>query len=480
MRDGGLWLVFLTLMWTGLDSTAQATKPTESESVSLVQATLGLDLTVDYNRPAIIGTATLTLANNGSGPVREVPLLLNQLMSIRGVTDDHQRRQQWTSVISIFEDDPFPQVVATTVELAQPVPPGGRIVLRVNYEGPLVGYTETGSFYIKDRIDQEFTIIRSDALAFPIVGVTSRTANRAMKQEPFDFEARISVPAEEVVATGGELRGREVAGSRAVYSFAGRQVPFLNIAIAPYKVAEEAGIRVYALPADAARAGIILDAGRQALTRLEGWYGPLATKPRVTVIEIPEGFGSQASATAGIILDAAAFKDKAQLPQFYHELSHFWNPPDLDVPSPRWNEGLAMYLQFRLAREIDGFAGTSATIERARSRVCAAEAKRDLARVPFARFGAEGRTDFAYTVGFLMFSGLETLMGESDLDRGFRQYVQAHQGKGGTTADLLAALSGASGSKATSAFLHDWMETTEWIGPVCDAPTFSDALARWR
>ena len=80
------------------------------------------------------------------------------------------------------------------------------------------------------------------------------------------------------------------------------------------------------------------------------------------MIEIPEGFGSQASATAGIILDASAFGDQAQLPQLYHELSHFWNPRDLDVPSPRWNEGLAMYLQYRLARELDGFAGTPADI----------------------------------------------------------------------------------------------------------------------
>jgi hypothetical protein len=133
-----------------------------------------------------------------------------------------------------------------------------------------------------------------------------------------------------------------------------------------------------------------------------------------------------------------------------------------------------------MAREIDGFAGTSAAIERARSRVCSAEARRDLERVPFAQFGAEGRTDFAYRMGFLMFSGLETLMGERELDQALRQYVQTHMENGGTTVELIAGLSGTSGAKGTSAFLHDWMETTAWIGPVCSAPTFSDALGHWR
>ena len=488
MRGCGHSVLLLAILWTSLGGAMHAQQDSEQISARptpLVQVGLGLDLSVDYERPAIVGTATLTLANEGMEPVREASLLLNRLMKVQGVTDDRERKVDWSAMVAIFEDDPLLQVLAIRVGLAEAVPPGGRVALRVRYEGALVGYTETGSLYIQDRIDPEFTIIRSDAMAFPIVGVTSRAANRAAKYETFDFQARVSVPAEQVVATGGELLGREVSGANAIYRFAGRHVPFLNIAIAKYKTAEADGIRVYALPADASRAETIVRAGRQAMMLLESWYGPLAARPRVTVIEIPEGFGSQASATAGIILDAAVFKDKAELPQFYHELSHFWNPQDLDSPSPRWNEGLATYLQFRLAREIHGFQGTPAALERARTRVCSAEARRELEHTPFARFGAEGRTDWAYSVGLLMFSGLGEVMGEAQLDRGLRQYVQAHLRNGGTTADLVAMLAGASGSsglgsRKTAAFLHDWLDTTDWLEPVCSAPSFGEGLARWR
>jgi hypothetical protein len=445
-----------------------------------VQTALSLTLTVNYERPSVEGTTSLTIVNRGGHGETEVPILLNRLMSIRSVADGNGRELKWQSSVSIFEDDRFRQVMAARVTLAAPLAPGAAVTLRVRHDGPLVGYTETGSLYIKDSIDPAFTILRSDALAFPVIGIASDRANRLMKQADFRFDARVTVPAAQVVATGGTLVERTTAGATITYHFAGERVPFVNIAIAPYTLREAGGVRVYALPVDAARAEPVIAATRRALDRLETLYGPLPAQPQVTVIEIPEGFGSQASATAGIILDAAAFGDRAQLPQLYHELSHFWNPRDLDVPSPRWNEGLATYLQYRLARELDGFPGTPAAIERARSRVCTGDTRTRLDRTPFARFGAEGVTDYSYRVGFLMFTALETLLGPDRLDAAVREFVQGHIAKGGTTADLIAALSRSSNTKAFDAFFRDWMETSAWVAPVCSAASFGDALARWK
>ena len=173
--------------------------------------------------------------------------------------------------------------------------------------------------------------------------------------------------------------------------------------------------------------------------------------------------------------------DRAQLPQLYHELSHFWNPRDLDVPSPRWNEGLATYLQYRLARELDGFAGTAAAIERASSRVCAGETRARLERTPFARFGAEGVTDFSYRVGFLMFTALEALVGpERARRRGPGVRPGPHgEGRHDGRSDR-GHLPRRRSTKAFGAFFRDWMETSAWVGPVCSASSFADALARWK
>ena len=466
------------MSFTAVSAASAQTMPVAPQTPPFILTALSLELTVDYERPSVSGSAALTVLNGGVRSETEIPFLLNRLMSVRSVTDQASRPLKCHSAVAIFEDDPFRQVVAARVTLAAPLAPGRSVTFLVKLDGPIVGYTETGSLYIKDKIDPAFTILRSDALAFPVIGVASDRANRAMRRDDFRFDARITVPAVQVVATGGSLVGRTSAGATTTYHFAGDKVPFVNIAIAPYKLTEAEGVRVYALPDDAAQAASVLAAGRRALARLQALYGPLPSGPRVTVIEIPDGFGSQASATAGIILDAEAFRDKAALPQRYHELSHFWNPRDLDVPSPRWNEGLATYLQYRLAREFDGFGATPAAVERARTRLCASETRTQLERTPFIRFGADGVTDFSYRTGFLMFTALESLLGADRFDAAVRDYVQGHIEKGGTTAELIAVIARA--QPTLDAFFRDWMQTTGWVSPVCSAPTFADAIAHWK
>jgi hypothetical protein len=454
--------------------------PEAPRTPPFVLTALALELTVDYARPSVDGTTALTIVNRGDRPETAVPLLLNRLMAIRSVTAQDGRELEWQSTVSVFEDSPFRQAVAARVTLPSPLAPGARTTLRVRHSGPLVGYTETGSLYIKDRIDPAFTILRVDALAFPSIGVLSDRANYAMARDDFRFDARVTVPASQVVATGGVLVERTTADGTATYHFAGEAVPFLNIAIAPYSQTDAGGVRVYALPDDSARAGQVLQAAQRALDRLGAWYGPLPVRPQLAIIEIPDGFGSQASATAGVILDAAAFRDAAALPQLYHEISHFWNPRDLDAAPPRWNEGLATYLQYRLARELDGFTATAERIERARARVCAGgEARTALERTPFASYGAEGMTDASYRVGFLMFSALEELLGQASLDAALRDYIQGRMASGGTTADFVKTMSRGR-EAALKGFFRDWMETSAWLGPVCSAPSLSDAIGRWK
>jgi hypothetical protein len=54
-------------------------------------------------------------------------------------------------------------------------------------------------------------------------------------------------------------------------------VPHLNIAVAPFTVTEANGVRVNALPGDAADA--ILETTTKALRLLETWTGPCRSRP---------------------------------------------------------------------------------------------------------------------------------------------------------------------------------------------------------
>lgn len=433
---------------------------------------MSLNLRVDYERGTIGGTATLQFRNASDRPGVVVPLLLNRLMTVSRAVDPSGADLSFDHHVVVFQDDSVRQVNAIVVTPGHPVAPGDSLTIILHYSGILVGYTETGSLYIKDRVDRDFTIIREDAYAFPVLGVPSWESNRAAPREPFMFAARVTVPAGLVVAMGGEEQERTAQDSLTTWSYHSVDpVPFLNIAIAPYRQLEQTGARIFYFPADSSGARMVARAVAGAMGRYTRWYGPVGREPQLVVMEIPEGFGSQASLTAGILQTADAFRDPAQLRQLYHEISHVWNVLDLDRPSARWNEGLASFLQWRMAAELDGWAEWDAQVDRTAQslmRRCSPPVRCD--SVPFAAYGGAGLTDRSYSVGMLMFYALFRVLGPDAFDRAYRNFFQEHRDNGATIADLVAAFRGA--STRSDRIFADWLFTTRWYSRLASGESF--------
>jgi aminopeptidase N len=149
--------------------------------------------------------------------------------------------------------------------------------------------------------------------------------------------------------------------------------------------------------------------------------------------------------------------------QLYHELSHLWNARDLDVPSPRWNEGLAMFLQDRLAHEIDGWDGGAAALEQTATRLlgqCGGD--QPCGHVPLRQYGSERMTDLSYPVGRLMFAALFHALGDEVFDRALQRHYQAGKASGTTTDDMVQAFVDVGGTPARRIF-DDWLESTGWV-----------------
>ena len=200
--------------------------PVDTIPLQLQRLTLGL--AVDYEAGAIRGMAALQLCNRSSRAVRTVPLLLNRLMTVGGVTDGAGRRLRFTPLVTLYEDDSARQVNAIQVTPGRLLAPGDSLTITVRYGGVLVGYTETGSLYIQDHVSRDFTILREDACAFPVVGVPSWASNLTIPRESFAFTASITVPESLVVATGGELAGhqqRDDAGGHRPFQWLVRAAP---------------------------------------------------------------------------------------------------------------------------------------------------------------------------------------------------------------------------------------------------------------
>lgn len=424
---------------------------------------LELDVRVHYHDGTIDGIARLTLENPGPRPVGDVPLQVHRLMEVEAAHSADGRPLTIEQDVVRYVDSPRRQVTQAVVRLPAPLGPGETTQIAVRWSGFLWGYTETGSRYIRDRVDSAFTILRNDALAFPALRVPSWRANRAAPRGDFTFVARITVPRGQSVAAGGALVERIEGDSLVTWVYRSTlPVPFLNIAIAPYRQLSAAGITIHHFPEDSAGAGAILEAVTRAAERLTAWFGPLGRELRLTVMEIPEGYGSQANLGAGIIQDARAFRARDEMGQLYHELTHLWNAPDTDAPSPRWNEGLATFLQYRLTEALDGWTGMDAYVQRVVDwflpRFAADSAN---LTTPFIDYGRTGKTDLSYTVGLFFFYELFEVLGEEAFDRAVGSWYQERRERGGTTDEFLAHLRRSAGVPLDALF-DDWMYTTRW------------------
>ena len=439
-----------------------------------------LDLTIDHAAERLSGTFLCELENWTGAPAGEVSFLLNRLMEASAVEDGGGAALRYTQDVVRFTDEPMRQVTRIRVRLARPVPAGGRTTVRIAYAGNLVGYTEIGWLYVRDRIDTAFTILREDALAFPSIGGVSDAANRKRPRGEFTYDASIRVPGRYLVAAGGALtRAPHPDGTVTWRYLSGRPAPFLNVSVAPFDTLVEGGVRLFHFPADSEGARRTMANTQAALRLLARWFGPRHDALNLTITEIPDGWGSQASAVAGIIQTASAFREPGRSGELYHELSHLWNAKDTDTPSPRWNEGLAMFLQFLLRERVEAWPGRREAetwyFSSIRSRVPGDSLLRT---VPMIDYGRRNMTGNSYSVAEVMFAALFDLVGEERFDSIVGGYYQQHAAAG-TTREFVA-FAGRAAGRNLDPFFDDWIYTTRWTDLIGRAASPGDLAAHYR
>lgn len=439
-----------------------------------------LDLAIDHAAQRLSGSIAYDLENWTAHPARHVSFLLNRLMEASAVQDGRGTGLPYTQDVVRFRDAPMRQVTQLRVTLPRAIPAGGQTTVRISYAGNLVGYAEVGWLYVRDRIDTTFTIIREDALAFPVIGGLSDAADRTRPRGEFTYDAAIRVPARYLVATGGALTRTPHDDGTVTWRYvSGGSSPFLNVSVAPFDTIVEGGVRLFHFRADSLGARRTMTNTQTALRLLTQWFGPLRTTLNLTITEIPDGWGSQAHLVGGIIQTASTIRDSARSGELYHELTHLWNARDTDTPSPRWNEGLASFLEGLLQERLDRWAGRRESEARTLAWVQRKAAADSLLRVvPMLDYGRRGMTDYSYSVGELMFATLHDLVGEEQFNGIVGGYYQRFA-NGGSTRDFVAYAK-QTASRNLEAFFDDWIFTPEWVEVLRRAPSTGEVANHYR
>lgn len=128
-------LLFLLSPATAADARAQ---------VVLSPLHYELSLEVDHASELLRGTVRIVVENPSAEPVEMASFLLYRLLRVGSVHDDAGAVLAFGQEVVAFEDFGKLQVNQLVITLAEPLEPGERTAIRVQYEGHLLGYGETG------------------------------------------------------------------------------------------------------------------------------------------------------------------------------------------------------------------------------------------------------------------------------------------------------------------------------------------------
>jgi aminopeptidase N len=353
----------------------------------------------------------------------------------------------------------------------------------IRYGGPLLGYSEAMG-YVKDHIDKDMTLIRSDSLAIPEIGVPSWRTNRSRGLKSFGYKVSVTVPAGLVVANGGNLVSKNETNGKTTYVYTSKVPSWrMDFALSKYEIreSEDKRFRIFSFPADGEGARDLLSRLTEALGLFTQWFGPLKSLQGLTVIEIPDGYGSQADAAA-IIQEARAVRDRTNRSDFYHELSHLWNVEAKDpLPCRFESEGLATFLQRLVEEKLEGKAGAVETaVDRTLTRMREDFAKHpDWKSAPMIDYGEKDLTDLSYRVGQIAFYLLYQSLGEKAFLETIGGFTQDFSGRGATTRQFVEYVKRRS-SVSLDRLFDEWVFTPKAAYLIMSGLSLAKIAERYR
>lgn len=422
-----------------------------------------LSVRPDFATGTLHAKSSLTVSNMTGEELRAISVILYHMLEVTGVQTAGGRALPFTQKVVPFADFKKMRVRHIQVSLQKPLPPASTLSLDTSYGGRLAGYVETGQAYVQDRISSDFTILRPECLAYPIVSSPSAAALKrsllSHLNQGWDYSVDVTVPEGYVVANGGRLVGKKSVNGEVTYSYRNIKPAWrIDVCIAKYGIMEENGgsARLFFLPHHEPQARRVYGALAECAELLSGWFGPRPALEGLTVIEVPKGYGSQTDFTC-ILQDAEAFQ--GPLRHLYHEVSHLWNPPPRETNSCRFEtEGLACFLEHLLTEVLESKPGS---LEQG-MRLCRARFRAQVKRnpkckdVPMADYGRYDCTDASYTKGAIAFWLLYRIVGHESFIEIYRGFCQEYGDKGATLEDFVTTVKTAS-AKDLERYFDEWI-----------------------
>jgi len=441
-----------------------------------------LRVRINPTEEELAASAQITLTNPTAKPQREIPFLLYRLLAVDAAQDERGTLAFRQAVVSMSDVKTW-QVNSGTLTLREPLPPGGTTRITLKYSGAIFGYREVMG-YVLDHIGEDYTLLRPDSLAYPMLAGPSFQSLSAAYDTLFTYDLEVIVPTGMIVACGGLPVEGSVGDGTETFRFTSRVPTWrIDIAAAKFKVLKnDAGNLVaYSLPGDDAGAGNLLKEMQRVMEFYTLRFGPSKRATAYTVIEIPDGWGSQAS-DFYILQDAGAFKDPTRIHELYHEIGHSWNMKEKpEVRRTRWfDEAFASYFEAIALREFSGQKAFDDRMAKYRERFRSAVKKDSRnATIPIAEYGKEELGDNSYTKGAWSLYVLNQIVGDEAFNQIIRTSMADFSERPAGFSDFQAVAESVS-RRDLSRFFKEWIFGAESSDLLVGDASIQEIVERYR
>jgi hypothetical protein len=423
-----------------------------------------LDFHFRLKEQRLAATATMTVTNSSTKSRSSLPFLLYRLLTVERVEGPTGTPFPFRQNVVQLADEPSLQANALVVELPSTLRPGDSVTIHMQYGGFMFGYPEVMA-YVRDQIDENYSLLRPDAFAYPILTEPTFAGALAAAETRFTYDVRATVPHGYVAACGGRLDSTTSTADSTTFLFRSKIPTWrIDVAVAKFSILKQPDdqLAVYHLPSDSAGALRVLNATADALKFYSNRFGRPPSFKGFTIIEITDGWGSQAS-DYYCLQTAAAFRDSSGIPEVYHEVGHSWNATP--APSVRrcryFDEAFASFFEALAIREFRGEKEFADRMERSRSSFAKrGRADSEAIETPIAGYGAKELGSLSYTKGAWSLYVLHRVVGEQK----FQQIIHAMLTQPpGETIDFdgFQKTAEAVTGRSLSRFFQEWIFGTE-------------------
>ncbi len=164
-----------------------------------------LDFYIEPKEQCFSSSGILTIKNDSDIEKKNIPLLLYCDLNIKEIRYENNVGIKFTQEIVSFQEYDGFKVNYINVHLDKPLMKNGEFKLYIEYEGKLNGYTSVMQ-YVKDSIDKEFSIIRNDCIAYPVIAYPNDKSWMKSFFNPIRYRVSVNVPKEYIVGCSGILK----------------------------------------------------------------------------------------------------------------------------------------------------------------------------------------------------------------------------------------------------------------------------------